>query len=198
MYKIDENRDLCTLPDKKNTVSSRQDNLFGAKNRNNSEVDIVRHTIGVAAMKVTANKNDLLVTHALGSCLGITIHDPVNYVGGLLHVMLPLSSIDQAKAKENPYMFVDTGVPKLFHKCYEAGADRSNLIVKVAGGAAFRDQNDLFAIGKRNFIILRKLFWKNGFIISGEDIGGNISRTLFFEIATGRTWIRSGGKEWDL
>lgn len=158
----------------------------------------MRHTVGVASMKVSACKEDLIVTHALGSCLGITIHDPVNCVGGLLHVMLPLSSIDPVKAEDNPYMFVDTGVPKLFHECYKAGADRSRLIVKVAGGAAFRDQNDLFAIGKRNYILLRKLFWKNGFMITAEDVGGTISRTLFLEIATGRTWIRSSGKEWEL
>jgi chemotaxis protein CheD len=149
-------------------------------------------------MKVSACKKDLIVTHALGSCLGITIYDPVHCVGGLLHVMLPVSSIDPAKAQDNPYMFVDTGVPKLFHESYKVGADRNKLIVKVAGGAAFRDQNDLFAIGKRNYILLRKLFWKNGFMITAEDVGGTISRTLFLEIATGRTWIRSGGKEWEL
>ncbi len=158
----------------------------------------MRHTVGVASMKVSARKEDLIVTHALGSCLGITVHDPVNCVGGLLHVMLPVSSIDPAKAEDNPCMFVDTGVPQLFRECYNSGADRSKLIVKVAGGAAFRDQNDLFAIGKRNYILLRKLFWKNGFIISAEEVGGTISRTLFLEIATGKTWIRSGGKEWEL
>lgn len=158
----------------------------------------MRHTVGVASMYVSACKDDVIVTHALGSCLGITVHDPVNRVGGLLHVMLPVSSIDVSKAKENPHMFVDTGVPRLFHECYRAGVDRGKLVVKVAGGAAFRDQNDLFAIGKRNYILLRRLFWKNGIMIAAEDVGGTISRTLFLEIATGRTWIRSGGKEWEL
>lgn len=158
----------------------------------------MRYTVGVASMRISSSKEDIIVTHALGSCLGIAIYDPEAHVGGLLHVMLPLSSIDPAKAQENPCMFVDTGVPKLFHDCYSAGADRKRIIVKVAGGAAFRDQNDLFAIGKRNYILLRKLFWKNGFMIASEDVGGTISRTMFLDINTGRTWIRSGGREWEL
>ncbi len=67
--------------------------------------------VDVADMRVSAVKGDVLVTHALGSCLGITVYDPTTHVGGLLHVMLPLSTIDPKKGKENPYMFVDTGVP---------------------------------------------------------------------------------------
>ena len=112
--------------------------------------------------------------------------------------MLPLSEIDPRKAEQNPYMFVDTGVPKLFHECYEAGAVRNRLVIKVAGGGAFYSDNDLFAIGKRNYIVLRKLFWKNGFMIAADDVGGSISRTMSLEIGTGRTLLRSAGREWEL
>ena len=69
----------------------------------------MKYIVGVADMKISAEKDDLIVTHALGSCLGITIYDPVACVGGMLHVMLPLSTIDPNKAAANPYMFVDTG-----------------------------------------------------------------------------------------
>ena len=95
----------------------------------------MRLTVDIADMKVTNQPGDVLVTYALGSCLGIAIHDPLTSVGGLLHVMLPLSTIDPNKAKNNPYMFVDTGVPKLFLAAYQAGAKKERLIVKVAGGA---------------------------------------------------------------
>lgn len=150
-------------------------------------------------MKLSSGKGDILVTHALGSCLGITVHDPEACVGGLLHVMLPNSEIDHEKAAENPYMFMDTGVPRLFKECYKLGAKREKLIVKVAGGASFQnDSQDFFAIGKRNYIVLRKLLWKNGFMIKSEDVGGSISRTLYLDISTGRTWIKSMGREWEL
>ena len=64
-------------------------------------------------MKISAERDDQIITYALGSCLGIAIFDPVACVGGMLHVMLPTSTIDSEKAREKSFMFVDTGVPKL-------------------------------------------------------------------------------------
>ena len=79
----------------------------------------MRHIVGVGDMKVSSDPADVIVTHALGTCLGIVVHDPVARVGGMLHVMLPTSTINPDKARLNPYMFVDTGVPELFRQAYE-------------------------------------------------------------------------------
>ena len=143
-------------------------------------------------MKVSAKKGDVIVTHALGSCLGVAVYDPVTCVGGLLHVMLPLSTIDPEKAERNPSMFVDTGFPKLLIECFKIGAQKDRLEIRVAGGV---DSNDnLFQIGKRNLIILRKLLWKNSLLVKSYDVGGRNSRTMFLEIGTGKVTIKSGGQ----
>lgn len=146
-------------------------------------------------MKVSADPNDEIITHALGSCLGVVIYDPVARVGGMLHAMLPLSSVDPEKAKRHPLMFVDTGVPRLFIACYRAGAQKNRLQVKVAGGACIHanEDEDLFQIGKRNFIVLRKLLWKNDVLITSSDVGGSESRTLSLNIGTGQVTVRSNG-----
>ena len=142
---------------------------------------------------------DLIVTHALGSCLGLVVHDPVERVGGLLHAMLPLSKINPAKAEANPYMFVDTGVPMFFQKLYSLGATKQRLVVKVAGGANVQGgDNDRFAIGKRNFIVLKKIFWKNGVLIESDDVGGSHARTMYLEIGPGRVWLSTAGVEREL
>ena len=78
--------------------------------------------VGMADVQHAKSADERLVTYALGSCLGITIWDPVAGVGGMLHVMLPTSEIDPEKAARNPSMFVDTGVPLLFKRSYELGA----------------------------------------------------------------------------
>ena len=147
-------------------------------------------------MKVSTNKDDLIITHALGSCLGVTVHDPVACVGGLLHVMLPLSTIDPAKADRNPFMFVDTGFPRLLIECYKGGAHKQRVVVRVAGGAnsQLREEDDYFQIGKRNLIILRKLLWKDGILLKSHDVGGNQSRTLSLEISTGKVTVKSNGE----
>jgi chemotaxis protein CheD len=147
-------------------------------------------------MKVSDRSGDILITHALGSCLGIAVYDPVACVGGLLHVMLPLSTIDPVKAERNPFMFVDTGFPKLLVRCLETGAQKRRLEITAAGGANShdREENDLFKIGKRSFLILRKLLWKNGLLLKSYDVGGSNSRTMSLEIGTGKVMIRSGGQ----
>ena len=138
---------------------------------------------------------DLIVTHALGSCLGLVVHDPVERVGGLLHAMLPLSKINPAKAEANPYMFVDTGVPALFKALYEIGGLKSRMVIKAAGCGNPLGKNEIFKIGERNHTILKKLLWKNNILLDTEDVGGTASRTLHFDVATGQTVISSNGKK---
>ena len=154
------------------------------------------HTVGVADMKISASRGDLIVTHALGSCLGVAVHDPVASVGGLLHVMLPLSTIDPAKADRNPFMFVDTGFPALLIECFKIGAQKQRMEIRVAGGANShnREEDDVFQIGKRNLIILRKLLWKNGLMLKSSDVGGTNSRTMSLEVGSGKVMIKSGGQ----
>lgn len=161
----------------------------------------MRLTVGVADMKVSGDAGDLLITHALGSCLGLTVFDPVAGVGGLLHVMLPLSTIDPEKAIQNPFTFVDTGVPRLFLECYRLGAVKQRMAVKVAGGAFVHRsdvQEDFFEIGKRNIVMLRKLLWRNGVLLAAEDVGGSVSRTLSLQISTGQVLVRTNGETREL
>ncbi len=54
----------------------------------------MRHVVGVADMKLARDRSDQVVTHALGSCLGISLYDPQAGVGGILHVMLPAASVN--------------------------------------------------------------------------------------------------------
>jgi chemotaxis protein CheD len=137
-----------------------------------------------------------LATYALGSCVGVAIHDPVAGVAGLLHAMLPASSTDPARAAETPAMFVDTGVPLLFRESYRLGAKKERLVVRLAGGAhqAEREEDDLFQIGKRNLLAVRKLLWRNNVIVRAEDVGGSrVSRTLYLDAATGALRVRAAG-----
>ena len=151
--------------------------------------------IGISDMRVSSIESDVLITYSLGSCLGVIIYDPVAKVAGLLHSMLPLSTIDPLKAKSSPYMFVDTGIPLLFNEAYNLGAEKKRIIVKAVGCSSMLDEKGFFKIGERNFTVLRKLLWKNNILIDKEDIGGTQSRTVSVSVATGRVIVKSDGKE---
>jgi chemotaxis protein CheD len=155
-------------------------------------------TIGISDMKTSSRSDDVLVTYSLGSCVGLSLYDPAACVGGLVHCMLPLSTLDVEKAKANPQMFTDTGVAALLQAVFDLGAERKRLIAKVAGAASLLDEKGLFRIGERNYTVLRKVLWKNNILIAAEDVGGTIARTLSLYMATGRTTIRSGGREREL
>ncbi|MFQ5699888.1 MAG: chemotaxis protein CheD [Myxococcota bacterium] len=155
-------------------------------------------TVDISDIQVSDDPGVVLVTYALGSCIAVVIHDPVRIAGGMIHYMLPLSSTSPKKALDCPAMFADTGVPLLFQKMYDLGCRKEDLVVKVAGGGALYDDKGTFQIGRRNYTMLRKLFWKNGVLIAAEDVGGPRSRTVRLYVGSGRTAVRSGGAEEDL
>lgn len=151
--------------------------------------------VGVGDCAWSADPEAVLVTYALGSCIGVAIHDPVARVAGLLHFMLPESKIDRDKAAQRPYMFADTGIPLLFRRSYEMGASKSRLVVRAAGGAQVLDPAGYFNIGKRNYQALRKILWQAGVMLHAESVGGTSSRTVRLEVSTGRMSLRGPGEE---
>lgn len=151
--------------------------------------------VGIADLQVSNDVGEVLVTYSLGSCIGLLIYDPQTKVGGLLHYMLPDSSLDPSKAVEKPAMFGDTGIPLLFKSAYKLGLEKRRARVVVVGGAQILDDSGYFNIGKRNYAMLRKILWRNNVLIDAEDVGGNVNRTVYLELATGRTWVKTPGQE---
>jgi chemotaxis protein CheD len=154
--------------------------------------------VGVADCQIAVASGQVLATFALGSCIGLAVHDGKAQVGGLLHFMLPDSSIDPERARTNPFMFADTGIPLLLQRVFEKGATKRHLVVHAAGGAQMMDEEGVFEIGKRNYLAARKLLWKAGLLLSGEAVGGVQSRTLRLEVGSGRITLQEGGIQREL
>jgi chemotaxis protein CheD len=150
-------------------------------------VDIV---VGISDMKCSSKKEDVLVTYALGSCIAVAVHDPEAGVAGLLHFMLPDSTLDRGKASQLPAMFADTGIPLLFKACYQLGAEKRRMTVKVAGGASILSDTDYFRIGQKNITAMRKIFWRNNVLIASEDTGATYNRTVRLSVADGRCQVK--------
>lgn len=155
-------------------------------------------TVDIADLKLSAEPDSVLVTYALGSCIAVMVHDPGKRVAGMIHYMLPTASTSPEKARERPAMFADTGVPMLFQSMYQRGCQKRDLVVKVAGGSTLMTVTDVFEIGKRNHLILRKLLWKAGVPIRAEDVGGSAFRTARLFVDTGRVTIKSESSEHEL
>jgi chemotaxis protein CheD len=147
----------------------------------------------------TANRpEEVLATYALGSCIGLAVYDRQAMVGGLLHYMLPDSALDPARARDNPFMFADTGVPLLIERVCGQGANKRRLVASAAGGANVMDPNNFFDIGRRNYLALRKVLWKTGVLLAAEACGGNHSRSVRLELDSGRFWLHERGTQREL
>jgi chemotaxis protein CheD len=147
-----------------------------------------RKVVGIAEMIVSDNPEDIIVTYSLGSCLGIVLYDTRSRVGGMIHVMLPDSSIEKiSKTSEafNPAKYVDTGVPLLIKACVEKGLNKKTACLSVFGGAQIFDREDYFNIGKRNYVGLRKAIWQEGLLITHEHVGGKVHRTVKINLQDG-------------
>ena len=150
--------------------------------------------VGMSDCRFGDAPSQVVVTYALGSCIGLAVHDPAAHVGALLHFMLPDSSIDRARAKANPWMFADTGIPLMLQQLYARGASKRRLVVRAVGGASMMDQENVFDIGRRNHLAMRKILWKAGVMVHAEAVGGVRSRTVRLEIGSGKCWIQEAGE----
>ena len=151
--------------------------------------------IGIADMKASADSSDIMTTYCLGSCIGLSIYDPVVKVGGILRYMLPSDLINPLKGESKPYMFGSTGIPRFFKACYQLGAEKKRLIIKVAGAAQVLNERGMFNIGKRNYAFLRKILWKNNVMIDAESIGGTINRTMYLRLSDGQVTVKVSREE---
>lgn len=156
------------------------------------------HTVGILEMKVSSAAEDVLFTHSLGSCIGLSLYDPEQHIGGLAHCMLPYSEIDPACARRHPCMFVDTAVPLLIRAILDMGAEKQRLVAKAAGAARLLDAGNLFSIGDRNLMALRQVMREQNMPLAAEDMGGTMARSMALHLDTGAVMIKTCGRLYEL
>jgi chemotaxis protein CheD len=153
-------------------------------------VDPNRVTVSVAELRVETG-DATLVTRGLGSCVALALYDEAAGIGGLGHFMLP----DESEFNQsNDSKFVDTGTDRLVGELGAAGADPGRLTARIAGGASILDIGDT-GIGERNVEAVRASLADHGIPLLGEDVGGEHSRTVELDAATGGVEIRSPAHE---
>jgi len=148
--------------------------------------------VGLSDAKASGRPDDVLVTHALGSCIGVALYDARAGVGGLLHFQLPSSGFDPQRAMERPLMYADTGMDWLLKQMERLGAEQRRIRVRLVGGATMLNDRGLFDIGRRNHAAIRKLLWQRGMFIEAEQVGGKLPRTMELAVADGMLSIKCG------
>jgi len=127
-------------------------------------------------------------TSGLGSCVGVTIYDRHEKIGGLLHTMLP--NRKKAGIKDKPAKFTDAGIEYLVAEIIKNGGSKRKLEAKLVGGASMFE-NSHMSIGERNIKSARETLKKLRVEIIAEDTGKNYGRTIIFDTFTGDLLIKT-------
>lgn len=166
-----------------------QSAIAGKKNRSGADgskedLEVVR----IGYMAILTDPGRTLVTYSLGSCIGLTLYDPVTRIGGMAHFFLPEPKHSAQQPKEKAW-FADPGTQTLIDEMIAAGADKSRLIAKAAGGAEMLEDTAM-PIGERNFEMVEQILERNQIELANADIGGRRPRTLFLDMKRGTTTVR--------
>ena len=154
--------------------------------------DASKITIGIADMKL-AKGQGMLITYALGSCIGICLHDPLLKLGALVHIMLP---VNMETNRTNTMKYADTGLRETLRQMEAMGARRARITAKIAGGAKmFETGASLGNIGQRNIESVHLNLKKEGIRLLKEDVGGSVARTLLFDVNSGLGCVRCYGRQ---
>jgi chemotaxis protein CheD len=155
-----------------------------------------RLVVGIGEFAIANRPDQVIVTHALGSCIAVCLFDPVAGVAAMLHFLLPEASINTERARHQPAAFADTGIPLLFRTAYQYGLDKKRTIVKIAGGAEVGDVSSAsLRIGRRNALAAKHLMWRSGVLITSQDVGGHVARTVHLSARDGRVQIFNGREQ---
>lgn len=152
-----------------------------------------KYIVGIADMKM-AQYEGMLITYALGSCVGICLYDPMIKLAALIHVLLPLN---METGRKSPMKYADTGIRETLRQMEQRGALRRRIVAKIAGGASMFDvqgSGSLGNIGQRNVDSVHLVLRKESIRLLREDVGGAQARTLLFDAATGAGCVRSYGR----
>jgi len=148
--------------------------------------------VGIAQMDIVKAPNTIR-TSGLGSCVGVVLYDESAKIAGLIHIMLPDSTLGRVDAL-NIAKFADTGIDALIELLKIEGVQPFKLKAKLAGGAQmfkFTSDKDSMRIGPRNVEAVKIQLKKNGIPIIAEDTGGNSGRTIEFDPSTTKLNIRT-------
>lgn len=129
-----------------------------------------------------------MITIGLGSCIGLTLYDPMLRLGAMVHIMLP----ESGGRVDRPGKYADTAVPLMVGELVALGCKNRSIIAKMVGGACmFEYFGTNLNIGERNVAKVRTLLAECHIQLGAEDVGGKIGRSVTFLPADGgRVLIR--------
>jgi chemotaxis protein CheD len=144
--------------------------------------------------EVFFSKKPFLVSTVLGSCLSITMFDYNTKLGAISHCQLPICSGANHRCVNcfEPYKFVKCTVKQMIKKFEENRVRRSDLEVKIFGGADVLSIESVSynnSIGQQNIVAAQMAILDNELNLVAVDVGGCEGRQINFTTNNGEIFL---------
>ncbi|MBN1192456.1 MAG: chemotaxis protein CheD [Coriobacteriia bacterium] len=148
------------------------------------------NTVLVATGEIAvAERPKILVTPALGSCVGVTLWDAFAHRGGMGHIMLPSPTNTHMEGLVD--RFATVAIPKIAEELL-SGSRTRRLVAKIAGGSVmFGGESGAMSVGERNVLEVKRQLALLRIPLVAEDTGGAHARTMELHLDTGLVVVRS-------
>ncbi|MBW1975989.1 MAG: HDOD domain-containing protein [Deltaproteobacteria bacterium] len=140
-------------------------------------------------------KQPLVLEAYLGTCVGLSIVDRKNKVGGLYHILLP-ESLTPTESDFQPCVYATTGLPIFLEELIKIGASKSNMRASIAGGALtapLTEEDFVFNIGGQNLEVVEDFLRTEKIPIEASETGGFFTCTMSLNLETLETSVEPFG-----
>lgn len=128
------------------------------------------------------------ITTLLGSCVAVCLWDGWRKVAGMNHFLLPAESESSGSSTR----YGDVAIDTLLESMAELGSGQETLQAQIFGGGAVVEHLVSVGsdIGEKNIRLARSQLAKYGIRIVHQDVGGNSSRKIHLNSATGKVTVK--------
>lgn len=148
---------------------------------------LARREIFLNPGDLRAGQNGEVFGTLLGSCVAITLWHPKRKFGCICHYILPTGVAKKGEGGR----YGDTAFTMMQMELARQGVRLSECVAKVfGGGRMFSNDSSVQDIGERNIVQARLLLEQAGLAITGQNVGGDGYRRLYFDVANGDVWLK--------
>jgi len=143
-----------------------------------------RNSVSSGSYIISNKKNEILNAY-LGSCVGVSICDRKNGIGGLIHLLLAQPTTEGSTFGK-PENYALTGLPMFIRDLYKNGAKKENMKAVVAGGVLVGPVSgmDIYLdIGGKITEVVERLLRDEGISIIKSETGGYFSCCLSLNLS---------------
>jgi len=151
--------------------------------------------LGIGDWGYAKGSHSCIKTYALGSCVAVTLYDPVLKISTMAHIALPDSNHDHLKKANLPGYFADSAMDVMISYMVNNLCNMNRVQIKIFGGARVLKNINVYDVGKKNLEAVFSILEKNKLQISAGDTGSDYSRTVTVFSNDGSVLLSAKGKQ---